>query len=430
LLKDLKILVTSAKGKSNENTQVKKAKEIWIILLSNSLSQISKTRNVRGLSEINDYFNKMVNFEDVLFSIDQHYRDHTMHALWVYLLGDYVFNQRKYEWLNPSEIDWEIEFSQIVDDSVISNLKDKLMGYKEAIYCITSLCHDLAYPFEKAHKVNSLIEELGRYIGINYIERLNVGFATEQSFLMQELLNLCSQKLVFKNDEKVNLIRDDPTFVDLSHSLEQRKHGILSAYILYRLVDTMGEITFSQIEERFESKKNIEVAQQSLIRSTILHAIASHTSDYAYSSSYNTFRFFLSLFDELEEFSRYSRNGRSSIDETCKSKLELGEVGCFTVTYFLTVDGKGDIFKKFCERRAHRFIRMVNVETKQTADNKIKKFNMICLNSTKRYLQHNRLELKIENKGVYLKVGTKQKFVRISPDSEGGLKLFIEKNFK
>jgi hypothetical protein len=132
----------------------------------------------------------------------------------------------------------------------------------------------------------------------------------------------------------------------------------------------------------------------------------------------------------LEEFSRYSRNGRSSIDETCKSKLELGEVGCFTVTYFLTVDGKGDIFKKFCERRAHRFIRMVNVETKQTADNKIKKFNMICLNSTKRYLQHNRLELKIENKGVYLKVGTKQKFVRISPDSEGGLKLFIEKNFK
>jgi hypothetical protein len=420
LLIELKDAINLESGTDADNIQVEKAKEIWIILLSNSLAQISKSRNVRGLSAIIEYFNEMEKFEDVLFSIEKFYRDHTIHALWVYLLGDYVFNHKKYRWLLSSGIDWDIKSFKKINKKVVLKFEKKLMNYKDAIYCITSLCHDLAYPFEKAHKINSRIEQLGGYIGINSFERLNVGFATEQLFLMQELLNLCSQKIVFQKNNEVELIRDDPTLVDLSHSLEQHKHGILSAYILYRLVDTMGEVTFSNIKQRYEGKEQLDVAQQSLIRSAILHAIASHTSDYAYSSKYNTFRFFLSLFDELEEFSRYSRRGRSSINETCKSELQLEDVGCFTAIYCLIDDTQEKIFKQFCLRRAERFIRMINVDADENADNRIKKFKMICKNGsvkTKSSDSQQKLELIIDNKGVFLKYNTKN-YVELSPNTE------------
>lgn len=409
------ILATPGAFDFPETEKLEKAKILWEKLVINALRHISISMNARGFDRLRKYYKKHVEFEDILFGIDPTYRDHTMHALWVYLLGDYIMNDKRYDFFLKF-IDWGIEASPTIGIDDIREYKkeieNSLLEYTDSVYCIIALCHDLAYPYEKAEKVNKRIEEMIPYLGMGAYEALRYQFSMEQSLLIKKLIELISQKPVIVEKNNLILILDDPTFVDMSQSFEQRKHGILSSYLLYRLSDTIGEIPFSNIQNI--PGKEITL-KHFILRRTILHAISSHTCDYAYSSTFNRFRFLLCLVDELEEFSRYSRKKRGNIDEICKSGLEYEKDGKFTVDYTFEKYHEADPLKFFASR-AIRFTFMVDINEKK--EHGIRSFHIKCNDKTDKVPKCH--ELKIDASGIHCRLHGSA-WEKIDPDPQNKL---------
>jgi hypothetical protein len=139
---------------------------------------------VRGIGALQEYYEKSADFEEVLFGIDPTYRDHTLHVLWVYLLGDYILTKQPV--YTGVRMDWDIVIRDPTDDAA-ANFKRDLEkelneGYRDAVFCIIVLCHDLAYPFERAERVNRRVEELSHFLGIRSFDRLRyVGLAIAQA---------------------------------------------------------------------------------------------------------------------------------------------------------------------------------------------------------------------------------------------------------
>lgn len=44
-----------------------------------------------------DFFDRFVEFEELIFASDSFYRDHTLHSLWVYFLGEFLFNHPEFK---------------------------------------------------------------------------------------------------------------------------------------------------------------------------------------------------------------------------------------------------------------------------------------------------------------------------------------------
>ena len=70
------------------------AKDIWKFFIEKSLRAF--TDNLRGYDELCRYFDDYIEYENLLFALDKNYRDHTIHSVWVMLLGFYLT-------LTPSE---------------------------------------------------------------------------------------------------------------------------------------------------------------------------------------------------------------------------------------------------------------------------------------------------------------------------------------
>jgi hypothetical protein len=294
-------------------------------------------------------------------------------------------------------------------------IEDILNDYKDAVYCVIALSHDLAYPFERAERVNKRLENLAGYMGIQSFEHLEYNFSQEQSLLVRELLDFVSQKAVIRHedgDDRVRFVKDNPTFVDMSQSFEQHKHGILSAYLLYRLIDTIGEATFTDVDYLADQEDRI---RNLLLRKTILHAIASHTCDYAYSNVYNSFRFLLSLVDELEEFSRYKRQGRDDVEEICKSGLEFVGPGKLSVEYRFEKTHMAEP-EMFFANRAIRFCRMIDANQDSSRMFGIREFILSCIDARRGPAKT--YSLKINDRGVFCMRPSGKRWKSIYPDPE------------
>ena len=63
---------------------------IWNYFFENSLK--SFTTNLRGLRQLSIYFDQFIEYENFLFAVDNNYRDHTIHSIWVMLLGFFMLN--------------------------------------------------------------------------------------------------------------------------------------------------------------------------------------------------------------------------------------------------------------------------------------------------------------------------------------------------
>ena len=416
------------KSSSDPQEELELAKEIWRILMINALTHISVSNSqfVRGFGRLYDYYLKSIDFENLLFGMDPTYRDHTMHALWVYLLGDKILNDTSYP---KNNINWGISISKAegADEKKAQECKVRLESdlnkYIDTVYCIIALCHDLAYPYEKAEKVNRKIANMTDYLGIQSLDELKYTFSTEQSLLINKLIDLISRNLVIRNENSMEFLLDDPTFVDMSQSFEQRRHGILSSYLLYRLLDTLGEIPFTNIQDIDEKEKN---ARHTILRKYILYTIASHSCDYAFSTEYNRFRFMLSVVDELEEFSRYSRQGRSDVNEICKSGLEFDGNGNFIIEYLFEKEHIANPLL-FFEARAIRISYMIDIDEKLEFG--IKSFIMVCIDN-KDPSEKRHYEFKMDKDGISCifevpKLNKKSER-KLDPDTENNLKKFID----
>jgi len=165
---------------SKMNNKIQLAIGLWKNLFEAAMSYISP--NKKGYDKIFKYFDSYVEFEELIFASDSFYRDHTLHCLWVYFLGEYLY--RKPEFSELYRLEREVieshklmeklsESFNVVEGINARVLKNVLKGeeesedLKDSVRCIAALTHDLGYPLKKIEKINKSINKVLPFFAIN-----------------------------------------------------------------------------------------------------------------------------------------------------------------------------------------------------------------------------------------------------------------------
>jgi len=117
--------------------------------------------------------------------------------------------------------------------------------------------------------------------------------------------------------------RDDASYWRLCKALEQKQHGVVSAYLLYK---TMGLFADTSIRSPAEGwGLDDEEAVDNIIRGDILFGIAQHEFAFAHIDQMSSLAEILILCDELEEFTRLGRQlqSRKYHDTTADTWVEV-----------------------------------------------------------------------------------------------------------
>lgn len=70
------------------NNKISIACKLWKVLFEAAMTSINPDKT--GYDKLFKYFDAYVEFEELIFASDSFYRDHTLHCIWVYLLGEYL----------------------------------------------------------------------------------------------------------------------------------------------------------------------------------------------------------------------------------------------------------------------------------------------------------------------------------------------------
>lgn len=376
LYKIFKPLKNKEKEKNKEydwNKAHESGRQLWKKLVSQALNSIDP--NSKGNSTLFEYLTVATKFEDLLYGLEPFYRDHTLHSLWVYFLGDnllrnelvhiydqpdwYIYNDIKRD-KDKYDFKHELKEYSIIKKEILQNAVNT---HKDAIWCIIALCHDLGYSISKLNKLNKSVQNVLKYFDVSDFRRIGYSLDIEHQYLMSQFLELMAMDVrivpaenyaddlsvkpaefeeewgkVYKewkvkkrkkddfkknydeilkkfSGEKVSktlgdrvltkCYRDDSTYWRLSRALEKKGHGILSAYLIYKVLGIFAESSVSGPAEVWGLDDN--EAQANIIRGDILFAIAQHEFDFAHLNHIGSFADVLIIADELEEFSRLGR---------------------------------------------------------------------------------------------------------------------------
>ena len=70
------------------NNKISIAVKLWKVLFEAAMTFINPDKS--GYDKLFKYFDAYVEFEELIFASDSFYRDHTLHCIWVYFLGEYL----------------------------------------------------------------------------------------------------------------------------------------------------------------------------------------------------------------------------------------------------------------------------------------------------------------------------------------------------
>ncbi len=386
------------------------AKNLWKLLFEAAMIYIDPDK--RGYDDLFAFFDEYVDFEELIFASDAFYRDHTLHCLWVYFLGEYIRKSPEFK-----DLVYEFEYQELPAeltklDSAIrkSRHRELFSGYlyvkdtlhtqknnQDAIWCIAAITHDLGYPMKKIGQINKSIQKILPYFHVKQYDTFNFSYTDVQQSYINGFLELMSygiQTSWFLDDvvEGVEIFKDDGETVkvndaaldalseseyekvrkampgasielktnfnlrqNLATDFEQYEHGLMSAFLLVKTVYSLSAFKFSYSDFRNIATGDVDVAKLFSIRE-ILSAIANHTSAKFQITSIRDTSDFLVLIDELEEFSRISRanQNRQYIEELCQTKLSFVD-GWFEIDFLFDnkeVEGldPGFAFKGRCRR--------------------------------------------------------------------------------
>lgn len=271
-----------------------------------------------GVSELSNYFEKYVEYENVLYGSASYYRDHVVHVFRVWLLG-----MRQLLCNNCNYLD-KIKIESGYDVNYLEKL---------SVWTLIALTHDLGYPLQKSLEIVDKTRVMMRSFVDNPIVMMDLSFSGVQNSMNDFVLRFISSKMR-ELDTTTGLLKelsitdgpdDDEIIPDLElkkkryvarlqpkyyfkfqKSLEHNQHGVLSALIIYKLLLYFLESDFN-INEDYIFKH--EDTRQFYLRREILRAIASHTCKDIYQLDLNSFSFLLQLCDDAQEW------GRKSISE-------------------------------------------------------------------------------------------------------------------
>ncbi len=382
--KEVKRYIIDLKNSTDMHNKIQIAKELWKILFEVAMSHID--RDKRGYDELFNFFDEYVDFEELIFASDSFYRDHTIHCLWVYFLGEYIYKNKEFDFLfKRMNYDYntikmiclairELNITSGLDE-VLKNLEvfQRIESRLDAIRCITSLTHDLGYPLKKIHKINRSIGRVLPYFSINNYSEFNFEFDNVQVKFIENFIEFLSNEVsisiggtgedklkllgkIFEmdksngtiievkidviqsfNDEEIETLKRimNPKFslsknmtkeLRYSNDFEQYQHGIMSAFLLIKTVGAFRNMTYMYEGRENLNLNNFDVSDiQAKLH--ILEAISDHTSSGYKIKSISNPSALLTFIDELEEFSRISRanQNRQYINEFCKTSLYVEE---------------------------------------------------------------------------------------------------------
>lgn len=200
-----------AAGNMNEKIMV--ACALWKLLFEASMSFISPNRS--GYDKLFKYFDAYVEFEELIFASDSFYRDHTLHCIWVYFLGEYIRRKSDFkplftdeeqfslvlEGLNELDKKYDL-FNEKAGRAVklIKNLQEEIRIYDEAARCVAGLTHDLGYPIKKIEKINKSIKKVLPFFSINSFSDFSFEYNNIQQGFIDNFIDLLSRDMKFDLD--------------------------------------------------------------------------------------------------------------------------------------------------------------------------------------------------------------------------------------
>ena len=322
----------------------KKGYELWKKLASYALKNIDS--NSKGNSKLFEFLEKATDFEDLLYGLEIYYRDHTLHSMWVYFLGEHILrdhlpdirNNLNWYIYNDIERDKEIlGFEKETIDKLIKTaeeaeeeFREELNEYRDAIWCIIALCHDLGYSLSKLNKLNEKVRSVLEFFDLTHFQKIGYMLDVEDQYIVSQFLELMAVDIrMFPFVEGTNVqtllkcYRDDSTYWRLCRALEGKRHGILSSYLIYKILGTFSESSVRGSAEEWGLEDDEVI--NSAIRGDILFAITQHDFEFAHLSQLSSLADILVLVDEIEEFSRYGRQllSRKYQDTTAKVEIEF-----------------------------------------------------------------------------------------------------------
>lgn len=380
----IKELILALRNEKIIHNKIEISKDLWKILFESAMSYIDPDK--RGYDDLFKYFDKYVKFEELIFASDSFYRDHTMHCLWVYFLGEYIVRQEEYEFI-VSKMDDHIKrfkilnnvfkevnkFGLFTDISQVSEKFLKLEDYADSVRCIVAITHDLGYPIKKINKINKSMKDILPYFSIYNYDEFNFSYTEIQQKYIEEFVDILSFDLDFniiadktkkgtelfekiieadengqfigvKIDVLKQFTKEEMNSIERSYKaqkqfqkvidnnlkyltdFEQYNHGIMSAYLLIKNIESFGKLRMT-----YSNLSDIKMDNSDFVNTSskleILRAITDHTSKSFQISKIENSSSFLVLIDELEEFSRISRanQNRQYINEFCKTNIYTQE---------------------------------------------------------------------------------------------------------
>jgi len=359
--------------------KIEVAKRLWKMLFEAAMGHIEPDK--RGYDDLFEFFDVYVDFEELIFASDSFYRDHTIHCLWVYFLGEYLYKNKQFSFIIKDMFE-EARFIARLKNKMeglnmpqvfgrtlntISEL-EKIVSYEDSIRCLTALTHDLGYPLKKIQKVNHCISKILPYFSISNFNEFDFNFNNTQMPFIDRFLEYISMDLrinfkvsdeesiamaqrIFQLDEngnaqdlkpeeiknmsdgelkmlrkmltpQISLLKDSGKFFRYSSDFEQHEHGIISAFLLMKVL-----MFFRNMKLAYSNPKDVAFGDVNLYKTfagtIMLSAIADHTSTGYQIQSINNPSALLTFVDELEEFSRISRanQNRQFINEFCKTDI-------------------------------------------------------------------------------------------------------------
>lgn len=239
-----------------------------------------------GVKELNTYFTDYSDFESVLYGSTKYYRDHVLHVVRVWLLGISILTENNF-----------VDSIKVGDAENVSNIE------KFSMWTIIALTHDLGYPLEKASQIISVTRNMMGHFITNPVINMDFKFTGVQDTMNDFIIKLMSSKMTRIDDEKYHNHIQSKYYFKFLKSLEDNKHGVLSAIVIYKMLEYFLESDFNLSEDYVFGEED---KRQFYLRRDVLRAISSHTCESIYQNDLLNFSFLLILCDECQEWGRRS----------------------------------------------------------------------------------------------------------------------------
>lgn len=303
------------------------------------LSDESNSPKNRSIETINKYIDTFTVFEEMLFGLDEDYRDHTLHSLWVYFFGhEFITCLGGYDAIKIAG-QLSISYSK-PEITLITDLQKGGRTHTEAMWGMISILHDLGYPIQGIIKTpHEVFRKILDPFAIDFNSIFQIDLGSRITLLHQSVCDLVSttyrpepitreeEDKFFKDAEggsryvhrRPTLSKDEGTEMEFRIASVDKIHSAWSSIFAFKNIAYLHESNYHGGGGRNYLKL--------LTQRDILYSILHHTSEEPTDAAVNRFQFVLLLMDDIEETIRYSRGGkpRGLESENCEVSWEVGK---------------------------------------------------------------------------------------------------------